>query len=269
MAHEAWLINPSTRTVEPVPSMLVLTPALQEPVPEWLLEAAARQEGVPVAHYYGAARLLGARSALGVAPYTVRKDGQVQSVLWALEGVSGAEHKREPGFRLLGYRSKWVKLALLVRYQRKAPLPPLPLGELGIEFIAGRAGGTRGTFRIEFSVLPADSAGGIACSRPGCSRTESELGRRMKKCARCGVANYCSDECASAHWVTGHKVVCREQTTTLVRPRDPLTTCARCGTEAPEGQQLKVCGRCKQAKYCSKECQRAHWGGMHRMACQP
>mmetsp|Transcript_11005 Transcript_11005/g.25553 ORF Transcript_11005/g.25553 Transcript_11005/m.25553 type:complete len:567 (-) Transcript_11005:440-2140(-) len=44
------------------------------------------------------------------------------------------------------------------------------------------------------------------------------------------------------------------------------TACARCGSTS--AAKLRTCGRCKMIKYCSKECQQAHWtAGGHKQAC--
>eukprot|EP01113_Clastostelium_recurvatum_P040855 TRINITY_DN6408_c0_g1_i1.p1 TRINITY_DN6408_c0_g1~~TRINITY_DN6408_c0_g1_i1.p1 ORF type:complete len:200 (-),score=34.42 TRINITY_DN6408_c0_g1_i1:6-605(-) len=40
--------------------------------------------------------------------------------------------------------------------------------------------------------------------------------------------------------------------------------CHQCG----EAVVLQVCSRCKQARYCSKECQRIHWKEGHNKACK-
>ena len=41
--------------------------------------------------------------------------------------------------------------------------------------------------------------------------------------------------------------------------------CGNCGKEL---DTIKRCSRCKKTKYCSKECQRAHWK-VHKQKCQP
>jgi tetratricopeptide (TPR) repeat protein len=41
------------------------------------------------------------------------------------------------------------------------------------------------------------------------------------------------------------------------------TECDHCGGQDPASS----CGRCGGAKYCSKECQRAHWKGGHNLVC--
>jgi hypothetical protein len=45
--------------------------------------------------------------------------------------------------------------------------------------------------------------------------------------------------------------------------------CAGCGTDsAKDGQNLLVCSRCKDRKYCSLECQKLHWK-VHKKLCEP
>ena len=54
--------------------------------------------------------------------------------------------------------------------------------------------------------------------------------------------------------------------------RHPLkqkTACAHCGkVPGPADPGLQLCGRCRGARYCSPECQRAAWKGGHKQACQ-
>ncbi|KAI1431668.1 hypothetical protein GGR50DRAFT_689527 [Xylaria sp. CBS 124048] len=47
-----------------------------------------------------------------------------------------------------------------------------------------------------------------------------------------------------------------------------VETCANCHTaNGVEGVNLRTCGRCKKAKYCSRGCQRADWG-KHKAHCE-
>ena len=46
------------------------------------------------------------------------------------------------------------------------------------------------------------------------------------------------------------------------------TQCASCGVEERNGGgELLQCAKCKQRKYCSTECQKAHWK-YHKLVCK-
>ena len=47
--------------------------------------------------------------------------------------------------------------------------------------------------------------------------------------------------------------------------KDNITSCANCGKG--EGCDLKLCNACKMIKYCSRDCQIAHWP-QHKKACK-
>ncbi|KAG2493408.1 hypothetical protein HYH03_008534 [Edaphochlamys debaryana] len=49
-----------------------------------------------------------------------------------------------------------------------------------------------------------------ACSNPACANLagDSEAGRQLQQCGRCGRASYCCRECQTAHWRSGHKEAC-------------------------------------------------------------
>eukprot|EP00698_Gefionella_okellyi_P000569 TRINITY_DN10496_c0_g1_i1.p1 TRINITY_DN10496_c0_g1~~TRINITY_DN10496_c0_g1_i1.p1 ORF type:complete len:413 (+),score=14.42 TRINITY_DN10496_c0_g1_i1:97-1335(+) len=51
------------------------------------------------------------------------------------------------------------------------------------------------------------------------------------------------------------------------RPLPPVSVCANCGVSKLE-RPLKRCGACQAARYCSVECQTAHWN-VHRFVCRP
>jgi len=46
------------------------------------------------------------------------------------------------------------------------------------------------------------------------------------------------------------------------------TRCSQCAVKAQGDRQLMTCGRCREACYCSKECQTKHWV-LHRQQCGP
>lgn len=43
--------------------------------------------------------------------------------------------------------------------------------------------------------------------------------------------------------------------------------CAHCGAVSTDGSRFKVCSQCRAVRYCSPECQRAHWKTEHKRAC--
>ncbi len=45
--------------------------------------------------------------------------------------------------------------------------------------------------------------------------------------------------------------------------------CANCLKEPGENELFKKCGRCCSVRYCSADCQRAHWKSGHKQACIP
>jgi hypothetical protein len=48
----------------------------------------------------------------------------------------------------------------------------------------------------------------LCCDNPGCS-SMGRLGETWQGCSGCKAAVYCSRECQTAHWKTGHKGVCK------------------------------------------------------------
>jgi tetratricopeptide (TPR) repeat protein len=47
----------------------------------------------------------------------------------------------------------------------------------------------------------------------------------------------------------------------------PPEVCSLCGTHLPPAA-LKLCGGCKRAAYCGRECQAAHWRAGHKLTCK-
>jgi hypothetical protein len=54
----------------------------------------------------------------------------------------------------------------------------------------------------------------------------------------------------------------------LAEQADHLELCSHCLASKPkEGKKLSVCGKCKDVKYCSRDCQVAHWKAGHKDVC--
>ena len=56
---------------------------------------------------------------------------------------------------------------------------------------------------------------------------------------------------------------------------DPVivsTRCANCGVSATQlakdDKKLLNCSQCRSVRYCSRECQRAHWRAGHKAECK-
>ena len=49
---------------------------------------------------------------------------------------------------------------------------------------------------------------------------------------------------------------------------DEFDECRACGATPDElGEPLRNCSQCHEAKYCSRQCQRAHWKAEHKYTC--
>ena len=46
-----------------------------------------------------------------------------------------------------------------------------------------------------------------------------------------------------------------------------INACAKCASIPPAGQTFQRCDGCKQASYCSQNCQKEHWK-QHRQLCR-
>ncbi|KAL1743528.1 ankyrin repeat-containing domain protein [Schizophyllum fasciatum] len=52
------------------------------------------------------------------------------------------------------------------------------------------------------------------------------------------------------------------------RPMEDTKRCDACGAMARDSETLKMCGKCRTARYCNAACQKAHWAS-HKKACRP
>ena len=104
----------------------------------------------------------------------------------------------------------------------------------------------------------------------------------LKKCSRCGEAQYCGQDCQKKHWKE-HKLICNPQRVThpntqTVTTASPVHSqeklegamkeggnmqCSFCGIQPTA---LKKCSRCGEAQYCGQSCQRKHWKE-HKLVC--
>ena len=78
-------------------------------------------------------------------------------------------------------------------------------------------------------------------------------------------------------WRLEHEYMPRVRDLVIVRHSRALGTrvtvkaewekrCSHCNADGP---RLRVCARCSCARYCSEECQRAHWRDRHKYECLP
>lgn len=49
--------------------------------------------------------------------------------------------------------------------------------------------------------------------------------------------------------------------------QNDLLNCGSCGIEPTIDRPLLLCGKCNEQRYCSRECQKAHWS-RHKKCCQ-
>ena len=111
----------------------------------------------------------------------------------------------------------------------------------------------------------------------------------LKKCGRCGKAQYCGQACQKRHWKE-HRQICtpkgamlpdasapqvpRIPSASVTRSQENLKAsstkgdkrkCSFCGTQS---DTLKKCSHCSEAQYCGQSCQRTHWKE-HKLSCNP
>ena len=88
----------------------------------------------------------------------------------------------------------------------------------------------------ELSVRPTNLT--TLCSRPGCAIGETEA--RLKSCARCKEAAYCSKECQVAAWKGGHKKVCKPRSQEISEQLRGLRSSLLSHRPRPQRRQVQL-----------------------------
>jgi hypothetical protein len=171
----------------------------------------------------------------------------------------------------------WIEL---VANAIPAEYTPARIGKLIME----RSAGFRDATLHNLSLYGFHGYGGVKeglCLHPGCVEDQN-----LKNCHRCQKAQYCCRQHQEDHWPL-HKVDCKEEkgTQPAVKSvtakaderneshtaKDKTETkkgkkniCAMCSAL---GDQMKLCAKCKQVRYCSAACQKAHWK-VHKVDCK-
>lgn len=206
----SWLIDPVARTISPIDFAERCDRVPDRSVRELAktLKAPADIERVHVHHYLAAAEALGHPSPLAVAPYLVSgtMSGDERTVLWAFDGIPSDDASRaaEPGFRIFGGSSKWLRPAIVVRYRKRRP----QAAALSREELAGAiewvAPGT--AFHVDDWPLAFCSA---ACKV--CGARTGAGGSKLLMCGRCRQVCYCGKECQRSHWPAHKQAGCSDE----------------------------------------------------------
>jgi TPR repeat protein len=131
----------------------------------------------------------------------------------------------------------------------------------------------------------------LKCFNPPCDQYEKPGEDYLLKCGQCRRMKYCSKDCQRAHWKPDQKQECselkkrdnenaadliekkkindeecRQMTSNLMAP---LVKCfnSPCDQYEKRGEDYFECGQCHRVKYCSEDCQRAHWQPDHKREC--
>ena len=87
-------------------------------------------------------------------------------------------------------------------------------------------------------------------------------------CNKCDLTCWCSMECKREN-AQAHKPMC--DAASKIRKQIGFDlVCHQCGIQESKAcHELKRCGECKQALYCSKECSTKAWKAGHSLECKP
>jgi hypothetical protein len=115
---------------------------------------------------------------------------------------------------------------------------------------------------------------GKHCGNPDCGKVhgrtdgQGEIIRLSVKCRECHSEFYCSKECREGATESHHEDCQRKQRDREERreKKAKRVECDSCHEKFPY-TKMKKCSRCRNATYCSVECQRSDWE-RHRSSCQ-
>jgi hypothetical protein len=110
----------------------------------------------------------------------------------------------------------------------------------------------------------------MSCSNTLCKKVWSlDRLEEMTNCNKCFEIFYCSVECCLSH-VESHKHHCVKKKLVYTY-RYVILHCSNvhCSKFDVMGKspKMKICERCLDSRYCSKECQKTHWEESHRAQC--
>lgn len=96
----------------------------------------------------------------------------------------------------------------------------------------------------------------------GCFKESDPAGpkssSKFTSCSFCGEEEYCSVACQEKDF--------KRHSETCLQSLKKIEVCGACSAPNVSGNAFKVCSNCKSERYCSKECQRVHWGA-HKEVC--
>jgi len=113
---------------------------------------------------------------------------------------------------------------------------------------------------------------------PGAALNKQEEAAPRPKDGRCIAARILRDFLLPIYRISGAAVAKVAKTSERVEAlqfwlKSLQSTCGRCGTSlvSSDGANVAVqaCGRCKQVRYCGRECQQADWKDRHKACCLP
>jgi len=113
----------------------------------------------------------------------------------------------------------------------------------------------------------------MECSNPGCTKEEEKAGD-FSLCEECKQVKYCSRKCQKAHWHLAHKRDCKElkkEKKSLIEDNRniafPYANRCFCCESKDSREASRKCKQCKNAWYCSRECQIKDWRSGHKKQC--